>query len=271
MELHISQEAYEKVMFWVKKAKFEVSGFGKVVYDPDEDVMTVTDAYLLKQEGSAAETEIDDVALGKLLYETRNVEGDLRWWWHSHVQMSCTWSSTDRDTINKLGSNGWIAATVFNQREELRTAIAYKTETPFKDGDTVMKDDIKTFILTPHGPRHDEWEKEFKDKVTEKLPTWNGDDRKRMDIVGHLNGGPLYVSEGSLIQPSMVTPNEWDNDRGLIGYGVEWESAALGMTPESYWKVICGNDIKRIEHLEEKLNRLDTAGKFKGAEAWRHT
>lgn len=178
MKLHIPQEVWDKVMFWVNRKDMEVSGFGKVTYDESTKQFTVVDAYLLEQEGGAAHTDIDDASLARLMYEARNVEGELSWWWHSHVKMNVFWSTTDRETIQDLGKHGWIVASVFNQREEVHSAVCYQTTVNMVSEfgseckiSTNFIDDIKTFITNPRpdDPRHVGWAAEYDKHVKEEV------------------------------------------------------------------------------------------------------
>lgn len=126
IEVQISEDVHRKVLHWVNKAGTrEISGFGNVVFDQDNQVMRVTEAYLLDQENAAASSDIDPEALGKLMFEHHKsgVEGELKWWWHSHVQMPVFWSGTDLTTIGELGEGGWILSTVFNQKDEMRSSL----------------------------------------------------------------------------------------------------------------------------------------------------
>lgn len=114
-------EVYDKIMWWVNRSPIEISGFGKVQFI--NGVPTVTSAYLVEQVNTSADTEIDDKALSKLMYQTREDAGHMNFWWHSHVNMGVFWSGTDHAAIEQIGKHGWCLATVFNKKAEQRTAI----------------------------------------------------------------------------------------------------------------------------------------------------
>lgn len=118
----IDQAVYDKIMYWIQKCDFEISGMGSVVIEDNE--IRVVDACLIKQENTGTSTDIDAKALGKAEFELRHAEGELKWWWHSHVNMGVFWSGTDMETIEELSEHGWFAATVFNKKEESRSAVA---------------------------------------------------------------------------------------------------------------------------------------------------
>lgn len=146
MEIQLSRETYTKIMHWINKSSDEVSGFGKVIYHPETQVFQVVDAYLLKQSNGAAHTDIDAASLAKLMFTSKDVEGELKWWWHSHVNMPVFWSSTDTATIKELASQGWMAATVFNKKEEMRSAVGMLVTTPLGT-DIMIKDELPTYIM----------------------------------------------------------------------------------------------------------------------------
>lgn len=154
MKIMIPCHVFEKIMFWVDKADFEVSGFGKAVFDGTN--FQVLDAILLKQTGSGTHTDIDPLSLSKVQYELRETPGELRFWWHSHVNMNTFMSGTDQTTLKELGSQGWAIATVFNKRREVTSALSYKykdlKQTPFGTTDkeeTFYDDKLQTLIVYP--------------------------------------------------------------------------------------------------------------------------
>ena len=274
-------------MHWVHKADFEVSGFGKV-RRRDDGHFEVVDAYLLKQEGTGTTTDIDEQALAKLLYTTKDVEGDLRWWWHSHVKMNVFWSGTDKETIMELGAQGWIVATVFNQKNEYRSALAYKAEYDITSpwgkvlkNNTEMVDDIDMEVSYDVDVEQlKQWDDEFTTNVTEKKYTPR-------------QPGQGYVGRGSELVPidqSLLTGDPaWDNyvyaemekeasrfnakqeedeldrwlkDPGLLGYGLMVEARALGMTAESYEKKLNRKDMRTLNQMEDKLLYLEKKEKL---------
>ena len=163
--LVINRDVFQKVMFWIDKADTEVSGLGAI--EIIDGVPTVVDAILIDQECTGTETELDPQAICKAVYEYEKAgkPGEIRWWWHSHVNMDVFWSGTDYAAIEQLGENGWFLSTVLNKRRELRTA--FFGTTPMK----LFVDEIKTTI---HQQIPDElmasWSMEFNNKVKKPQP-----------------------------------------------------------------------------------------------------
>lgn len=151
---------------WVDLCDKEISGLGKVIQRPDGS-LHVSKVYLLEQEVTSVETELDDEAVATLLYETRMDEGEMTFWWHSHVNMNTDWSGTDYDTMIQFGSKGALISAVYNKRGDRRVALYVQGEgyhpTVFMD-DLDMRADSLTVDVREF------CKKQFEDKVTEKAP-----------------------------------------------------------------------------------------------------
>lgn len=166
MKLIIDEQVYKKVMHWVNKAgNKEISGLGNIKIENGN--FKVISAILLPQKNGAATTDIEPEAVCKAMYDLRNSEGELKWWWHSHVDMGVFWSGTDHSTIQSFGSGGWAVATVFNKKAEKKTAFYSKDGKVTPIGiEPLFIDDIITEIS---GDPKDtsEWDAEFKANVTD--------------------------------------------------------------------------------------------------------
>lgn len=269
IELKIPHAVYEKVMHWVNKAEgLEISGFGKVVRCKETNTFTVVDAYLLEQEGGAAHTDIDDKSLARLMYQTKDIEGDLRWWWHSHVKMACFWSTTDTDTIKQLGANGWIVATVFNQKYEMRSALCYVTESDFGT-DTQMWDEVPTTIMDkPEDARIPLWDEEYQANVKRKTYPSVGPSLLQGYTWDHEKGAYLpTLKQDEPFNSMAYKPDEaWqfhvDDADGILGYGIKAEAQALGLSPKEYCRKLNTRDRKVIDALEDALAFKDSQGYF---------
>lgn len=161
LKVEIDSEVYNKVMYWVNKSQFEVSGLGRIKYDAEAGVYRVIKAYLLPQKNTASTTEIPPEEVGKLMFETKDEEGTLNWWWHSHVKMGVFWSQTDLNAMEQLGRHGFFLSTVFNQNEEMLSALYQGA--PFK----IFANELPTEIVYPYDDSmEDEWDSEYSQKVT---------------------------------------------------------------------------------------------------------
>ena len=161
MNIEIPFKIYEQIDFYVQKSEVECSGLGKVIVTPTG--YQVTEVTLLKQVNTATHTEIDSNAVTKAMFELRNGQGGLYFWWHSHVNMGVFWSGTDKATIEEIGVNGLCVAVVFNKKKEMRGAVWLKGS---ELSPNLFMDDVTTKVI--HDGASDEvkaqWSKDFDEK-----------------------------------------------------------------------------------------------------------
>lgn len=259
MEVHIPQDVYRKVMHWVNKSSNEVSGMGNVVWDAEAKTFTVVDAWLLKQVNGAAHTDIDAAALAKLSFAKKDVAGEFRWWWHSHVKMDVFWSSTDRETIKEFGQHGWMLATVFNQKEELRSALAYATESKSPFGDKVevtLLDELKNFITYPTQLDAAPWDAEYAACVEEQKSGYlDYEDYQKK----HGKNPVTILNQGKTVRPTEIELYT----EGFWGFGLRSEAMALHMTSEQYALIIQYGTDKELEEIEMGLQLAMESGELK--------
>lgn len=270
IQIHYPLEVYQKIMHWVKKSPYEISGFGNVEYDKKTKVFTVVDVFLVKQSNTLTSTETDEADLGKLMYEQAKAFGDgaIKLWWHSHAHMNVFWSDTDKDTILKYGGKGYIIATVFNKKEEMKSAVCFQSEHKMFGTATTFIDDVDTFYLRPK-----EWDDVYEEKITEHAATiaknsmtkgnsniidrsgqeWDYDLKKWVD-----KKTPDTREENGV--DGRLTPKKWIN--GLLGQGIAAEAEALRMTARAYVKFLDEASEEELEAKEEELTMLEAAGMF---------
>lgn len=185
VKVQIDDKVFRKVMHWVNKSDFEVSGLGKVEYDKENKVLHVVDAILLPQKNTSVSTEIDAEAIGKVMYQLR---ASPRWWWHSHVNMGVFWSGTDLDTIKQLGNGGWFLSTVFNKRQEMKSAFCQSAPI------TMFVDDIETEVVEEIDDELiKQWNEEYEKNVENHRQVFVGhdygsvtDDADVIEYIAHL-------------------------------------------------------------------------------------
>lgn len=270
MKLVIPYDVYLKIMHWVDKAGgFEVSGFGTIVRDAKSDVFTVRDAILLKQTNTSAETEIEASAIAKALYELRDAEGEMRWHWHSHHSMDVFWSGTDEKLIRDLGSNGWIVATVFNNKREQKTAFCTYAKSEFGSHEIFHKD-VPTQVLTfIDNSLIEAWDKEFDDKVTVRSyhnrATNFGSEEWRAGYADLDDGAPLKPDETypELDRQSIFfiqdkrffwLPEKWSDSKKAFEGGFWQLKAEFSERADEIWV----NKTEEIETYYSKLNKKES-------------
>ena len=100
----IENEVFRKIMHWVDKSDYEVSGLGTLTCD-ENGVFRVKSAMLLPQKNGTTHTDIEAEDVGKLMYALKDQAGELRFWWHSHVNMGVFWSGTDINSNRRRYKN----------------------------------------------------------------------------------------------------------------------------------------------------------------------
>lgn len=229
LTLEIDPLIFHKIMYWINKEDYEVSGLGMIEVDHERNVMRVVDTILLTQENTSTTTEIDGHAIGRAMHEFRQRQspGTLKWWWHSHVSMGVFWSGTDEAAIKCLGGGdtenaSWFAATVFNQRREMLSA--YVQNRPIKM--------IQTGIETKVCQRLDQsvvaaWDAEYDEKVELPTPTptsflGDDDDNRATLFQGWRERNKAKAAEAEAVEEieetGLPSPEELETivEKGLI-------------------------------------------------------
>lgn len=128
MQIVYDRKAWAKIQHWVQKAPGECSGFGSCQLTVQNGLYTlrVVDAVMAKQRNTGVTTEIDESDAGDAEYRIEQVEktGIMRLWWHSHANMNVFWSSQDIRQMRQHGEHGWFAASVFNKKGEVLSALS---------------------------------------------------------------------------------------------------------------------------------------------------
>lgn len=289
----LSELAWKKIMYWVNKQDAEISGFGLVEYIPERKVFYITDVFLIEQVVTGGSTDIDEKGYAKLLFETAKRKGECLFWWHSHVKMGVNWSGTDMDTIKKLGGNGWIVASVFNQREEVRSACAYMAQSPLSptEKELVLHDGIETVIEMPPMEQKlkEHLDAEFNRKVKKYVPPVvntfqkTGGSEMSTFLQKHLgssqptsfaNQSADDEDDSDLLIDAMVVRQMCEETRGqlegellaeawhfgLRGYGTELEAEALGLAEPTYRNIIRNNNTVALKNIEDRLIAAENNG-----------
>lgn len=240
----LEDEVHRKVMHWVHKSQLEVSGLGIIRVESD-NVIRVIKTMLLPQKNASTHTDIEPEDVARLMYEMREEEGDLRWWWHSHVNMATFWSGTDMDTIKKIGAGGWFTASVFNKRNEVRSAYygnnatTVTTRTPWgevQNSSPLFMDELETVVNRPVDTRTAQWDDEYNKNVTEHMT------RSIVPIHGgYVGRGPWVRNEHGVFVPGETTTSGGTAAATDPGFDMNREpplTRPLGMSKRVYkaWK-----------------------------------
>ena len=131
----VTFDAYKHIQALVSLAEKEVGWLGKVLINPENPLdLTITDIYLIEQEVSAAETNIDPVALGEFYANHEDIASDIKFWGHSHVNMHVSPSGQDTAQMEEFLENGAqiFIMGIFNKKGDVRFDV-YTPFTVFED------------------------------------------------------------------------------------------------------------------------------------------
>jgi hypothetical protein len=178
----ISHTAYKKIMGWVMACDIEVSGLGTLVKMPDGSYV-VTDAYISEQTCSGTETELTAEGIAKLdeWHDTNVKQGNLRVWWHSHVNMGVFWSGTDLTAMASYSKGGFCIAIVFNKAGAYKTAYCQGHQ----DFPALMVDDLPTTIAYFDADEDAIRKKEIADHVSRRTYGYNSYNYLGAEAYGH--------------------------------------------------------------------------------------
>ncbi len=126
IKIQVEATAMQKLWLWTDMAKGEVSCLGLVdeVVNADSKRITslvVTDFFLVKQNCSYDETDMDIADVARLITEVESKGIDsrkFRCWAHSHGSMSVFWSGQDETCIAGLANGEWLLSLVVNKRRD---------------------------------------------------------------------------------------------------------------------------------------------------------
>jgi proteasome lid subunit RPN8/RPN11 len=109
------------MMAYIMACPVEINGFG-FVRTENRQVVYIEDVFILDQIASAADVETDPTALDRFILELIRAggnPGDIKFQWHSHVQMDTFFSVTDRLNVENWQGD-WLISLVANQRGEFK-------------------------------------------------------------------------------------------------------------------------------------------------------
>lgn len=232
-KVFINEIIFQKIMHWVNKSDHEVSGLGMVKRMPDGNIQVI-DAILLPQRNTSATSDIEPEDVCKAMYELRKAEGEMKFYWHSHVKMNVFWSTTDFDTIKKLSANGWFVSSVFNKRQEMKTCLSTVEPWP------AIIDEVQTVILREiDGNLIKAWDADYKRCVTDVLPK------------------PMAPLKSNL--PNFVGGGRKSQFPFDCGIGNEWEGFSSGFENSQDF-LLRSLDKKKQKQSKKSLNNVTEKG-----------
>lgn len=126
--LLVTQDVYQQLREYTKLAPGEIACFGYATLN--EDSCIVDEVFLVPQEVSSSNVEFITEGLPFAVEKAKqdNRINDLRFCWHSHGTHGASFSSTDREMVEKIGKAGlidWFAMAILNKRNEACASIDF--------------------------------------------------------------------------------------------------------------------------------------------------
>jgi proteasome lid subunit RPN8/RPN11 len=264
----------------------EISGFGTGILQGSTFHVTEIDDFIPEQECTGATTELIAESSAKIFkaHPEDSPLGQIRFHWHSHVNMETFWSGTDIETIKTFGKRGWMFAAVFNQRGDMKGAVSWRQKNSNPFGGEFLSTEINDNIpveIQDEGLTDQEIAKldhALKTKVREKVvqyqykdySQWWKDDRQPAarraidDSPTPANNYALGTAR-DLSNQGFAAVEQSDYYRelestGYFGYGADAEANALGMSKWKYMDTLINGTDKQVDRVTKKLEKLLTEG-----------
>ena len=214
-------------------------------------------------ENTSATTESQPTDVAAALFELKDAEGDILWWWHSHVNMQVFFSGTDTATIEEIGQNGACAATVFNKKGEMHSGLYVKTDDLYPNIYTECDTEIGSPTMQSEV---DEWDKEYKEKyIIKKVVTNKWQQSPKAAPFGNVARGSVRsissggnkvtgLPDGYVSQPWVViddeVPDGWYVDVSLMDKDIQDKWKAMFM--QNYGHE-CVHELDLQDFVEETM------------------
>lgn len=164
VKLILPYQSYRKVMEYAVASPGEITGFAEVEFDKENYIFRMGEVYLLKQECTSADVEMDDDALDA--FNDQLIEQGVtqlpRLWWHSHNDFNVFFSGTDENTITYLAHESYVVALVVNKKRQMYAKARINGEVPFVIEPLKVEVDYEDFQISS------DILQEVKEKVSQK-------------------------------------------------------------------------------------------------------
>lgn len=230
--LFIKPEALKRILYYTDAASGEVSGLGIIEQTKNKNLI-VDKVYLLEQESSSGDTELKPEAISKLMQsmiKAGDDSGKLKFWWHSHGDMSVFWSSTDDECAETLSREFAFSLVVNKKRHRkcrldlyhpfrltidnvLLEEITEEDEALKKECKKEVEEKVKdSFIINRYQGHYYQdsytWDGKWKNKLLERNTFDKLDISEELadDVIRLLELGETYQEAGGV-----WAPQTWDH------------------------------------------------------------
>jgi proteasome lid subunit RPN8/RPN11 len=219
-------------MFYAWSVDAEVGGYGRLLFDTEQNDICIQELFLVKQEVHQTECNLKadgTAALYQELIDRGEPEkiGDITLWWHSHKNMGASFSSID-DELMRTWPGNYLISLVVNRDGKMSAQLM--TKSPL-----LVVGDIDVAINWFDTEKAAEWNTEIEKKVTKSTPvqTYNkkqGVNQGTSRVKDWDKEDYLGWHKGQSKNPSLntMTEEEWnrfqeDEDGALEEEIAEWQ------------------------------------------------
>lgn len=238
MRLVIKESEMEKLWKYTDLCNDEIAAFGYITAQDDGDLF-VDEVFLVPQQVSGAEVDFMSQGLPYAIQKA-SVDGrlnDLRFLWHSHVNMGVSHSHVDETMIASIRDSGpipWLVTAIFNKKGDtngrldlFKNAITLPgcnhisgiklgvfTDAPPEEKDEATLKEIEALV------KKRKWESKSGKKGGKQIPATTGQQHSHAPD-GFMDGGGKAVSE--LTEHEMERELSFAQDMYTAAKNGKWE------------------------------------------------
>jgi len=156
-KLTLSHQARTDIAHYIRHCDYEIGGFGYVTMNENGDFF-VDEIFLVEQTVTGGSVDFMDDGLAYAIQKATddNRIEDLKFCWHSHVNMSAFWSSTDESMIEGAnnGMTPYLVSLVQNKSGEFKTRVDFFPNGPLGQFTKQVEYELDLYYQQPEIPDH---------------------------------------------------------------------------------------------------------------------
>ncbi len=249
-ELRITPYAWAKLVWLRDRGNTEVAGYATTATD---DPLLITDLRLIKQKCTIVTFDLDPNDIAEDVEHTLDA-GLMPWMthnilWHTHPSNNTDPSSVDEKNFEKAFSHpNWAIMLIVGQDGSAYCRLKMNTG----PGTVSLLDVVIEYGVEFGGSNPEEWEKEYKAKVSKDL---------HFHMTGAEGKGRRLIPDAPLIdvwedQLGATRAKSEDRDRRYSGQAGSGNSSQWWDDDEAIWRTITEEEKQRLEY-EAKIDEMD--------------
>lgn len=157
-KLTLSHTARTDIAHYIRMCNYEIGGFGYVTINDSGDFF-VDEIFLVEQTVTGTTVDFMDDGLAYAVERAAKDDrlDELKFCWHSHVNMGAFWSGTDETMITGMnnGMTPYIVSLVQNKKHETKQRVDFFPQgNEFSSFTDQVTFDLDLFYQVPEAPKH---------------------------------------------------------------------------------------------------------------------